>query len=209
MWRMRNDLESIQMGTDLLCSAHTDAGQRARVSEIVTDKLKAVAWTLARVESDVRASMQSIARDGYPLEILSRVQTVVRDLQASATGRAVRIVLDAPRFLNLVIAQPAEFDKLLRSILETLLNDATDDTEIRIRIWLDNDRVTLQLANAGFGLPDEDLQRFLSGQGHAVSEEFRILNECIGMLQAWGGQMRASSEVGRGFRFEFTLPTVI
>ena len=55
----------------------------------------------------------------------------------------------------------------------------------------------------------DDLQRFLSGQGHAISEEFRILHECMGGLLAWGGQLQASSEVGRGFHFELTLPTVI
>jgi signal transduction histidine kinase len=168
-----------------------------------------MAWTLARVESDVKASIQSIARDGYPIEILSRVQVVIAALQAAASGRAVRIVLDAPHFINLVIAQPEEFDKLLRGILEMLLNDAADDSEIAVRVWLDKDRVTLQFANAGFGLPNDDLQRFLSGQGHAVSEEFRILHECTEALKAWGGQLQACSEVGRGFQFELTLPTVI
>ena len=75
----------------------------------------------------------------------------------------------------------------------------------------DVDGVDLGMLLAAWGDDDPlaDLQRFLSGHGHAVSEEFRILNECIGMLQAWGGHMYASSEVGRGFRFEFTLPTVI
>ena len=209
VWQLRNDLESLQMGADLLQSKQTSAQQRARVRAIVDDKLKSMAWTLARVESDVKASIQSIARDGYPIEILSRVQMVIGDLQAAASGRAVRIGLDAPHFINLVIAQPEEFDKLLRGILEMLLNDAADDSEIAVRIWLDKDRVTLQFANAGFGLPDDDLQRFLTGQGHAVSEEFRVLHECTDALQAWGGQLQACSEVGRGFRFELTLPTVI
>jgi K+-sensing histidine kinase KdpD len=209
VWQLRNDLESLQMGTDLLKSKQTNAEQRARVRSIIDDKLKSMAWTLARVESDVKASIQSIARDGYPLEILSRVHAVIADLQAAASGRAVRIVLDAPRFLNLVIAQPEEFDKLLRGILETLVNDAADDSEIRVRIWLETDKLTLQFNNAGFGLPNDDLQRFLSGQGHAISEEFRILHECMGGLLAWGGQLQASSEVGRGFHFELTLPTVI
>jgi signal transduction histidine kinase len=137
------------------------------------------------------------------------VQNIIAELETAAAGRALRIVLEAPNFINLVIAQPAEFDKLVRNVLETLLNDAAADTEIRVRIRLEPDAVTFELSNAGFGLPDEDLQRFLSGKGHAISEEFRILHECSVALQAWGGQFRASSEVGGGFRFEFTLPAVV
>lgn len=208
VWQMRNDVESIQMGTDLLLSDRPSAQQRARVSEIVGAKLKNLTRFLDRVQKDVRAPAQSISRDGYPLETLSRVQNIIAELETAAAARALRIVLEAPNFISLVIAQPAEFDKLVRNVLETLLNDAAADTEIRVRIRLEPDVVTFELSNAGFGLPDADLQRFLSGTGHAISEEFRLLHECSAALQVWGGEFKASSEVGRGFRFEFSIPAV-
>jgi signal transduction histidine kinase len=209
IWDMRNDLESIQMGTDLLQSEKTGSDQRQRVSSIVQEKLQALALKLSSVEKDIKTSVQTIDREGYPLDTMSRLETILRDIDAAATEHGIRFVVDMPSFFTLVLAQPAEFDRLVHSILTILLNDAAVDTEIRIRVWLEEDKVRYQFTNTGFGLPDDDLQRFLRATGHAVSEDFRVLHDCITALQCWGGGLEASSAVGKGFRFEFSLPTAV
>lgn len=209
VWDMRNDLESIQMGTDLLQSEKTGAEQRRRVTDIVREKLQSLALMLSRVEKDIKTSVQTIDREGYPLDTMSRLETILRDIDAAATEHGIRFVVDIPSFFTLALAQPAEFDRLVYSILTILLNDAAVDTEIRIKVWLEEDSVRYRFTNTGFGLPDDDLQRFLRATGHAVSEDFRVLHDCISVLQCWGGGLEASSAVGKGFCFEFGLPTVV
>jgi signal transduction histidine kinase len=130
-------------------------------------------------------------------------------MDAVACEHGIRFVVDMPSFFTLALAQPTEFDRLVHSILDILLNDAAVDTEIRVSVQLEDDRIRYRFTNTGFGLPDDDLQRFLRATGKAVSEDFRVLHDCISMLQCWGGGLEASSAVGKGFCFEFSLPTVV
>ena len=103
----------------------------------------------------------------------------------------------------------------LNQLFMNLLLNATESMEesghgqIRIRTWTDGDRVNVEIADNGRGIPDEDIDKIFdpgfTTKGVKVGTGLG-LPICYQIVQAHQGAIDVSNRAGEGTRFTVSLP---
>ena len=147
-----------------------------------------------------------------PIDAGRFVRDVVSDFEARAAERGVHVELAVPDDELSVVA---DRDALTRAIWNLLDNAAKYSPECHT-IWVDvrrdADRVSITVQDRGIGIPANQheavFERFVRG---AESKALGIKGTGIGLamvktiVQAHGGEIRLTSEPGRGSRFTMLL----
>jgi C4-dicarboxylate-specific signal transduction histidine kinase len=145
----------------------------------------------------------------YPVDATVPVKTAVQALAGQAEERGIRFATRMPEVISLVNAPPQDLVRLMHSLLETLLNDAAENTAIDVAVEERDNTVSYRLSNTGFGIPNERFQDYLFGGQEIVAEEFKALHDALRNVSDWEGRVAANSEVGSGMAFDLELRAVI
>jgi hypothetical protein len=66
-------------------------------------------------------------------------------------------------------------------------------------------RVFFQMENSGYGMPDEDLHRYLFDTTASISKPFKHIHRILPKLKYWQAELTGHGEVGKGLRFIINL----
>src|SRR3990170_403631 len=157
-----------------------------------------------RVPLDSDDKMKYRARAATDLAV-----DVVGSFTAQAEGRKITLQLDAPADPPWVHVDPERIRQALTNLLSNALRYTPPGGTVRVRVLReDADRVAVAVEDTGAGIPPEDLphifDRFYkskdsrgTGLGLAIAKS---------LVVAHGGEIAASSELGRGTMICFALP---
>jgi two-component system, NtrC family, sensor histidine kinase GlrK len=137
-------------------------------------------------------------------------EEVHREFTPAARGREIQLELSVhdgtPPF---IIADP---DVLRIDVLGNLMGNALEFTPaggtIRIDVRPDGDRVGIEVADTGPGIPEQQLGRIFERYYHSRGATGSGLGLAIAKAgtESHGGSIDVQSQVGRGTRFRVTLP---
>ncbi|MDX2458148.1 MAG: hypothetical protein QNL87_11645, partial [Gammaproteobacteria bacterium] len=207
--RLRAELAAIVLGSDLLREKTVSLRDKARAARVVRDK---VSGTVELINQASRYMQVKVAGPGlgmYPVDATAPLLSAMKVLNEEAQARDIQFSARLPEFARLVCAAPEDLDRLMRVLLEALVNDAVESTTIEVDVEERDNRVIYQFRNTGFGIPDEHFQAYLFGGKNIVADEFKELHDAIDGLSACDGRVTASSEVGTGMAFNIELQAVI
>ena len=149
-----------------------------------------------------------------PLDLSEILVEVVRDSQVLVKEKPVELRLEPLGKLNRVNAD----DIRVRQVLLNLLSNAIKFTEqgsVVVRYGMRDDRVWVEVEDTGSGIPEDQLEvifeRFRQVDGSSTRRAggtglgLAITRQLVNMH---GGDIEVASEVGKGSRFWFTLPSV-
>lgn len=124
-----------------------------------------------------------------------------------------RVELDIADDLPMLELDPVLFEQVLVNLLDNAAKYAPPDTTLRISSWQEDDKVKLEVADEGGGIPPEELEAIFdkfhraqkgdqvragTGLGLAISR---------GFVEAMGGSIAAANRTDRpGAAFTITLP---
>jgi two-component system sensor histidine kinase KdpD len=124
-----------------------------------------------------------------------------------------RVELDIADDLPMLELDPVLFEQVLVNLLDNAAKYAPPDTTLRISSWQEDDKVKLDVADEGGGIPPEELEAIFdkfhraqkgdqvragTGLGLAISR---------GFVEAMGGSIAAANRTDRpGAVFTITLP---
>jgi two-component system sensor histidine kinase KdpD len=148
---------------------------------------------------------------------LKEVPCDVQDLVGCALGAleqrigARKIDVRLPSSLQPVGMDLALMTQVLVNLLDNALKYSPPDKSIEIAARTDADKLTMEIADHGPGVPEGDLTRVFdkfyripipegaggTGLGLAI---------CKGIVEAHGGDIRAENQTGGGLRVTITLP---
>lgn len=104
----------------------------------------------------------------------------------------------------------------IRQVLTNLLSNAvkfTPEGEIHLNVQLGQESVEFSVKDTGIGIPEDEMSKlFEAFERTKRAKQMGIEGTGLGLpisrylVEAHGGQMRVSSEVGKGSCFSFTLP---
>jgi signal transduction histidine kinase len=143
-----------------------------------------------------------------PVDLVQLVQDTVRSMQPEADRRSVSLIASAS-----ISAAVAHLDSLrIREVLANLLSNAlqhsTAGSSVTVAVSETSRAVTVIVCDAGGGMAPEEVaqmfDRFYKGPGSRGSGLGLAIARSI--VTAHGGDIRASSELGKGTSVEFTLP---
>ncbi len=136
-----------------------------------------------------------------PTNLAPRLREIKDLMERQANLRNITIDLHVDEKLPLVLADPIEIEQVVVNLINNAIDAMPAGGEITIRAELDVDKVLLEVADSGTGIPPEDLDRVLEpfyttkpvGKGTGLG-----LSVCYGIVRSWGGEIEISSQVGSG-----------
>lgn len=145
----------------------------------------------------------------------------IGDIVGSALRRASRLLerhrveLALPEDLPMVRVDPVLLEQVLFNLLDNARKYAPEGSGIRIGVWSTEDRVIVQIADEGPGIPPEDLPKVFD-IFYRIRKRDRVqagtglgLSICKGFIEAMGGTITAGNRPDRaGAMFTLAIPAV-
>jgi two-component system NtrC family sensor kinase len=136
-----------------------------------------------------------------PTGLAPRLIEIQALLERQAQLRNISINLHVDDTLPPVLADPIELEQVIVNLINNAFDAMPSGGDITIRADLDVDRVLVEVADTGAGIPPENLDRVFEpffttkpvGKGTGLG-----LSVCYGIVRSWGGEIEISSEMGGG-----------
>ena len=181
---------------DLMAAARQDC---ERLQGIVDDILDLSRIQAGRVELHVRA-----------VDPVALAQQAVREAEAAARTGGVELTVDEPPQAFALQADPERIGVVLDNLLGNAVRHTPPGGRVDVRLRRTNEGARFEVQDSGEGIPPQYQERIFErffqvpgakrggvGLGLYISRE---------VVRAHGGEMGATSEVGKGSTFWFTLP---
>ncbi len=143
-----------------------------------------------------------------PTDITPRLLETIRLLKRRAKVRNIEIVAEIEENLPRALVDPVELEQVMVNLINNSIDAMPHGGTVTVRAVQEEGRLHLQIVDDGTGIPQEDLERVFEpfyttkpvGQGTGLG-----LSVCYGIVQSWGGGMRAESEQGNGTAMHIML----
>ena len=208
----RTPLTAIKASITTLLAGGLDALQQNELLTVVneeTDRLNHLveeAMQLARLES------RQVELDRTPHQISEAIEKALESLRKDMVAHPVQ--LDIPSGLP-----PVEFDlNLIVNVLQQLLENAAKysppESPIRVSVERLGDEICVSVADRGAGIDELEqaliFDKFYRGKGSRGSVQGTGMGLAIAkaVLDAHGGSIRVTSQLGQGSVFSFALPLI-
>ncbi len=143
-----------------------------------------------------------------------KLNTVISDVESSLQPylheKDLRLVLQLPPELPMIDGDEDLIKQVFINLLSNAIKFSTGGSAILIDAVEDAVSVKITIRDEGVGIPEEDLSNIFkqfyqvrSGQHEGVGLGLSIVKNIV---EQHGGYIHASSEVGKGSAFTFTLP---
>jgi CHASE2 domain-containing protein len=201
---LRNDLSSISMACDLAQDKRLSTDKHNQLMGLIKGKVNELAGHFKQVNFIVQQDLVSKVSSQYPVDYTESLQLAITEC-LNLHNKSVIINPVIPFFSPLVMAAPKELRQIFFAIINILITDALEESEITINISSDNKQVSFEFINKGFGIPQEQFQSYMQKSENLASNEFQNLRHAAKQLDSWGEELDAISEIGEGMRFHFSL----
>ncbi len=209
---LRSPLTYVMGYVDLLLAGEMgELSEEQRSSlEIVANKTK----TLARLVSDI-LSFEKTQADDLALDSVNLVavaQQVVRDIQRPAEDAGIHLATEFDIHSGDVLADEGRIEQVFNNLLGNALKFSPPGSTITVRVFPREQSVRAEVADNGIGIPEDKLPRIFD-RFYQVDLEARRrggvglgLAICKQIIEAHGGRIGVTSQLGVGSTFYFELP---
>jgi signal transduction histidine kinase len=141
-------------------------------------------------------------------DIVGLVHDAVRSMNAEATRKSVALKVTTSTETAVLDLDPVRIREVLTNLLANAVRHARTGQTVTVSIRSTNDGVRVSVTDTGEGMPSEELGRIFDRfyKGSTSRGSGLGLTIAKGIITAHGGEIRASSELGKGTTVEFTLP---
>jgi signal transduction histidine kinase len=151
------------------------------------------------------------------VELISVIRDALLSVEKAAKEKSLNIVLNFQADEVFVYADKVR----LQQIVDNFLSNAvkyTDRGEVRIKVELENETVSISFEDTGVGISQDALsklgEKFFRGESDNENEDLLVkpggtglgLYIAFNLISAMGGSFKVQSTLGQGSTFSFTLP---
>ncbi len=148
-----------------------------------------------------------------PFMLAELVQDVLLKFQLVSQRSGVALDADFPKDLPFVSADIKLIERVLDNLVENALRHTAKGGTVKVSLRPDGEAVTVQVADTGCGIPEEDLSRIFE-RFYQAHDRDRSNYDGAGLglaiakriLELHGIAIAVESEVGVGTTFRFALP---
>jgi signal transduction histidine kinase len=175
------------------------------------------AGELAEVTSDLlalsRAREGRLAVERSEVDLAAVVREQLDEAMADAERAGVTVTGEASAVPAVVRGDPRDLGQLCRNLLSNAIRYTAPGGRVTVRLDREDDRIRLQVEDAGIGIPEAELPRVFEEFYRAANARDRVptgtglgLAIVRSVAEQHGGTVEVASEAGRGTRFTVELP---
>src|SRR5271169_212091 len=142
-------------------------------------------------------------------DIGSTAEHAVMFARQQAVTKRITIEMEVTGDIPPVVHDPNQVNQVLLNLLLNAIQSMDNPGTIRVLLETEEDAVLIAVADEGKGIPPENLPNifrpFFTTKGHGTGLGLSLARRTV---EAHGGQIDVTSEVGKGSRFEIRLPIV-
>jgi signal transduction histidine kinase len=203
--QLRNDFAAIDMSASLLEGSDTPESERQKLANLIHERIQQAVDVIAECQKYLEKDVSSYGMECYPMDVHTLFNQLCSQFAPKLEDRHLKLDVSQPRLMNYVLASAEDLTRLFSAIFGLLIKDAAENTTLSITVETQPQWVTYHFVNSGFGIPDERLQKILSGSEPVTSEEFKVLRNALSWVHNWEGNLEIASGVGAGYAVALTL----
>ncbi len=207
-YSIRNRLASMQTASALLQGDGLSSDLRQKVIETISRNTDEITDTLRTARPYLHPDATTKTEHAV-MDARSSILSATDKLSDLADQKKITFAVELPELPYLVRGNARHFREGLRGVLELLIDEAYENTNIEICLRQTNDDLQLNVNNKGFGIPSERLNSFLFDDGDVDSERIRSIRTLSERVKSWDGELRVDSAVGTGITFSLILPKLL
>jgi len=184
--RLRDHLQAMVLATDLREAEQSPENSRRSVRLILHRQVETAVTLLNQAQKYLLTDLTALqqldrypveprAPYRYPVEPRAPLRAVLGELAGRADERQVRVVVDMPELLSLVMADADALRETLEVLVAVLIEDAMIGSQLTIKLQEQARWLVYDLRNQGFGMPDAKFQAWLSRDDSEATPLFRRL----------------------------------
>jgi PAS domain S-box-containing protein len=146
------------------------------------------------------------------VDLLAAIRSVMDDSATNAAGKSLSLTVEAPKRFPLVEADESRIRQVIRNLLNGAIRFAPEGGNVQLRLRREDGSAVVEVQDNGRGLAPEDLKHIFEAYRRPREERRRLGGLGIGLAVAHilvglhGGEIRATSEPGKGCLFRISLP---
>ena len=148
-----------------------------------------------------------------PVQLLDILSQVLPEMRIKAMLRTIDLETDTPDTLSLVAATDEHMSQVLANLIENAIKYTDPEGRVAVSLREEHGHVVGTVEDTGIGMTPEDLSRVFD-EFYRAKNARRIepygsgLGLCIvkRVVELYGGRITLESELGKGSRFQFTVP---
>ncbi len=195
------DFQPLVLACDLLKIDTITSEDRKTAFETLERRIRQMAEFVKKAGEDLSESIYIGKETAYPIDPALTLKPALAALSIQAEQKKVSFDIEIAESVSMVRAGPESFMEVMKTFLTVLINDAVQNTRIKISILEMDETVIFNFSNKGYGMPDDVFKSYLSGTSEVASPDIKALRQAISRLRRWGGVIDASSKLGDGIRF--------
>jgi len=195
--------------TSLLSDSNLQPGQRQELLTVINEESDRLNHLVAEAVEMAKLDAGQFDLDLQPHPIREAVDAA---LEASRQVLAAHPVeTEIPRQLPAVRIDLARIQDVLLQLLENAGKYSPPGSPIRLKVEAGQGNLTVSVADQGAGIDDQE-QSMIFDKFYRGQERYRVQGTGMGLaiakaiVEAHGGQIGVTSQLGRGSVFHFTLP---
>ncbi len=211
---LRNPIAAIGGFADLIMKFGELSPQQEKFAERIkqtASKLHEVIATLVEL-AWIEAGMPL---EHVPLELGAIIKRAVQNISPLARSKSITIAISLQDPLPQVVGDPERMYLIFYHLLQNAVLYSEPENTVAIHAWGDEQELYCSVADRGFGIEDDELDRIFDRMYRAKDKRVQeIAGGGLGLTLArtiihrLGGDIWASSNLGEGSTFTFYLPTV-
>jgi signal transduction histidine kinase len=140
------------------------------------------------------------------------VRPLVEGVRIWASAKGVDLVLHVTEFPLLILSDRGAFERIAANLIDNAVK-FTDHGFVRVTLGSAVDVMRLVVEDSGIGIASDDIDRVMTEYFRSAAASDRAgsgvgLAVCRDFAESLGGSLTVASEIGRGSRFELTLPVI-
>lgn len=152
-----------------------------------------------------------------PMGLSALLHRVKFKMEGTAREKGVKLDIAAPDSLPLVIADEDRIEQVVINLVDNALRHTPSGGSVIIGVqtYPENNEVLVSVADTGEGIPPEDVERVWERFYKVDKARTRSGGTGLGLaivrniILAHGGQVSATSQLGKGSTFSFSLPIAV
>ncbi len=199
--------------TMLLKNSTLSSEERHRYLEITRKHTSRLGQLIGDLFDLSRLEAHSIDPVSEAFSLAELLQDVTQDFELEASTKGVKITVVGGRGYSTVYADISLIQRVLENLLRNALKYTPRGGEIRIQLQHFDNRLQVEVADTGCGIPAADIEHVFDRYYHGEQSPDQE-HESTGLglaivskiLDLHGSRIKVESIVNQGTRFEFNLP---